>query len=159
MKISATAFTNGGWIPVGNTQEGKDLSPELNFSEIPEQAVSLVLVCYDPDAPDPAAPQRIFTHWVVYNIDPKVTNLPEGVKIKELSPGACEGLNDRGSIGYIGPKPPIGTHRYYFTLYAIDRWLSFPVPPDRKQMYETINGKVIASAETMGVYKLGHRDE
>ncbi len=153
MKISSPAFADNGFIPIEYTQEGEDLSPPLVISDIPEAAKSLVLIVEDPDAPDPENPKLIFTHWIVYNLPPKAMELTAGQAIDQI-PGASEGLNDRGTVGYIGPRPPIGVHRYFFKLYALNTELSFERPPQRKEILREMDGRVVGSAQIIGLYKL-----
>ena len=147
MKISSPAFADNGFIPIEYTQEGEDLSPPLVISDIPEAAKSLVLIVADPDAPDPENPKLIFTHWIVYNLPPKAMELTAGQAIDQI-PGASEGLNDRG------PRPPIGVHRYFFKLYALNTELSFERPPQRKEILREMDGRVVGSAQIIGLYKL-----
>ncbi len=153
MKIKSTAFADGGMMPAKYTQEGANVSPPLEISDVPKEAQSLVLICIDPDVPDPAKPVRTFIHWVVYNLPPNTKELPEAVDISKI-PGAQEGQHGRGGTGYIGPRPPIGVHRYYFKLYAINIDLKFPSPPTAASVLSMIDGHVVATAETMGRYKL-----
>src|SRR5574337_1662276 len=121
MKLTSTAFAPGGEIPRRHTCEGEDLAPPLQWSGVPAQAASLALIVDDPDAPDPAAPKRTWVHWVLYDIAPTATGLPEGGL--PLPQGAREGLNDWHRTGWGGPCPPLGRHRYFFKLYALDRLL------------------------------------
>lgn len=154
MKIESPAFENGGMIPEKYTQESdEDISPPLKISGVPKEAVSLALICEDPDVPDPAHPVRIFIHWVVANLPPTLESLPAGVDISSI-PGAIAGLNGRGSVGYIGPRPPIGAHRYYFKLFALNTKLPFIEPPTQADLMEAMDGHVVAEAETMGKYAL-----
>ncbi len=154
MKITSKSFPDKGMIPEKFTQEGEDLSPEIEISGVPVGTKSLVLICMDPDAPDPEAPQRTFIHWVIYNLPASALVLEEGADVPSLFPSSAYGLNDRDKLGYIGPKPPIGTHRYYFKAYAIDIRLTFATPPTAKDVLSAIDGRVIAMAEYMGKYKL-----
>jgi Raf kinase inhibitor-like YbhB/YbcL family protein len=107
---------------------------------------------HDPDAPDPAAPQRDFVHWVLYNIPPDTTQLASGVAPAELPHGTLQGKNDWGRTGYQGPKPPRGRHRYYSTLYALDTTLPDLHEPSRDQLVRAMAGHVIAQAELVGTY-------
>lgn len=154
MKITSPEFVTGGFMPRIYTQQGENVSPPLILEDVPEVAKSLVLVCLDPDAPDPEHPQRTFTHWIAYNLPIQVKELPKAVKISSLSPISAEGYNDQNKIGYVGPRPPIGAHRYFFKLYALDTTLKFNEPPKIKEFLDAIDGHVISSAETMGLYKL-----
>jgi len=117
-KIESSAFAPDAEIPVRYTGDGKDLSPPLAWSGLPQGTKSLALVVDDPDAPDPAAPTMVWVHWVLFNIPPSTTSLSEGVRT--LPAGTGEGLNDWERTGYGGPAPPIGRHRYFFKLYALD---------------------------------------
>ena len=114
LEIQSPAFATGAPIPKEYTQQGSDMSPPLEITNIPKGTQSLVLVCVDPDAPDPEAPKLTFVHWVAYNLPAQDLSIPEGADLENLFPGSCEGVNGRGTVGYIGPKPPIGTHRYFF---------------------------------------------
>lgn len=154
MLISSPNFSNGGMIPRKFTQQGEDISPAIEIKDLPEGAKSIVLVCMDPDAPDPQAPKRTFIHWIVYNLPAVPLYLPEGADPKMLYPNCFQGLNDRGKVGYIGPKPPIGIHRYYFKAFAADCWLKFEKTPSLKEIYYSLDGRVVAMAEYMGRYKL-----
>ena len=117
------AFTPNGHIPSKYTCEGDDISPPLAWNGVPGGTKSLVLIIDDPDAPDPRAPQRVWVHWVVYNIPPDTKSLPENVSKTGLPQGTAVGLNDFKKTGYGGPCPPIGRHRYFHKLYALDSTL------------------------------------
>jgi hypothetical protein len=149
MKISSTAFAPDGEIPSAFTCEGRDRAPALAFSDVPAGAKSLALIVDDPDAPDPAAPKMTWVHWVAYDIAPSAGGLPEG---GALPPGARDGLNDWKRTGYGGPCPPIGRHRYFFKLYALDTSLSFAHPPTKQQLEQAMKGHVLAHAELVGTY-------
>lgn len=152
MRILSSAFTKGGEIPVRNTQEGEDLSPELIFECVPSSAKSLVLIADDPDAPDPEAPKTLWLHWLVINLPPETQRLGEGVK--ELPGHAVAARNDSGETGWSGPRPPIGTHRYFFTLYALDTVLGLPKNFNRADVERAMDGHVIEKAQTFGTYRL-----
>lgn len=154
MKLFSPEFETGGFMPKVFTQQGENVSPPLVIEDVPQLAKTLALVCLDPDAPDPEHPLRTFTHWIAYNLPTNLKELPKAVKISSLSPISLEGYNDRNEIGYVGPRPPIGTHRYFFKLYALDTTLKFNEPPKVKEFLEAIDGHVIESAGTMGLYKL-----
>ena len=128
LSITSEVFTNGGDIPARYTCQGKDIAPPLQWTEVPGNAKSLVLIVDDPDAPDPEAPRMIWVHWVLYNIPPEAAGLPEGATSADLPSGTLEGLNDWKRTGYGGPCPPIGRHRYFHKLYALDTLL-----PDLKK--------------------------
>jgi Raf kinase inhibitor-like YbhB/YbcL family protein len=150
LTLKSSAFDNGGEIPSRYTCKGEDVSPPLVWTGVPETARSLVLIIDDPDAPDPKAPEMIWVHWVLYNIPPDVTGLPEGVMPAKLSPGMMEGLNDWNRIGYGGPCPPIGRHRYFHKLYALDTVLEVMNTPTKAKVEAAMKGHVIAQTEFMG---------
>src|SRR3954453_23474348 len=112
--LTSPAFAAGGAIPLEYTADGSDVSPPLAWTDPPTGAESFALIVDDPDAPDPAAPKRTWVHWVLYNLPPTATGLPEGAQVRELWPGAREGQNDWKRTGWGGPCPPIGRHRYFF---------------------------------------------
>ncbi|RME33360.1 MAG: YbhB/YbcL family Raf kinase inhibitor-like protein [Gammaproteobacteria bacterium] len=151
LEIRSPAFENGGEIPSRYTCQGEDISPPLEFSGVPPEARSLALIVDDPDAPDPAAPKMIWVHWVLYNLPPDCSGLPE--EVSELPPGTGEGLNDWQRTGYGGPCPPIGRHRYFFKLYALDCTLPDLGTPTKGELLEAMRGHVIDEAELMGTYK------
>jgi hypothetical protein len=153
LTLKSSAFDNGGEIPSRYTCEGEDVSPSLVWTGVPETARSLVLIIDDPDAPDPKAPKMTWVHWVLYNIPPDVTGLPEGVVPAKLSPDMMEGLNDWKRIGYGGPCPPIGRHRYFHKLYALDTVLEVMNTPTKANVEVAMKGHVIAQTELMGTYK------
>lgn len=152
MEIKSNDFQNNEQIPQKFTQFGENISPEILISDIPESTASIVLICSDPDAPDPANPQRTFTHWVVYNLPGKEIHLLQGEDVLKVYPEASYGLNDRGSLGYIGPRPPIGTHRYFFRAYALTERLKFKGTPSRQEVLNAMDGLVLGSAEIIGLY-------
>lgn len=152
-KLSSPAFDDGGDIPAMHTCDGENISPPLTWSGIPDGAKTLALIVEDPDAPDPAAPKRVFTHWVLYNIPAQDGGIDAGASTGKLPPGAREGLNDWNKPGFGGPCPPIGKHRYFHRLYALDislDGLDNPVKGDLKQAME---GHVIEVAELVGLYQ------
>lgn len=151
MSIQSSAFSLGSEIPTRYTGEGENISPPLAWAGVPGGAKGLVLIVDDPDAPDPAAPTKVFVHWVLYNIPPNVNKLPEGVKV--LPEGTQEGLNDMKQTAYSGPMPPIGRHRYYFKLYALDVPLSFASEPMKANVEKAMQGHILAQATLMGTYQ------
>jgi len=153
MTISSAVFRNESAIPARHTCEGDDVSPPLAFGDVPANAQSLALIVDDPDAPDPAAPKRIWVHWVLYNLPPTTKELPEGVRANALPAGAHEGKNDWGNTGYGGPCPPIGRHRYFFKLYALDTTLSDLPQPNKAAVEKAMQGHVIAQATLLGTYQ------
>jgi Raf kinase inhibitor-like YbhB/YbcL family protein len=142
MKITSSAFQQGGNIPSKFTCDGGDTSPPLQMQDIPAAAKSLVLIVDDPDAPS-----GLFTHWISWNISPQTTSIAEG-----SAPKAVQGTNDFGKSGYGGPCPPSGTHRYYFKIFALDKELDLPPASKRAQLDAAMKGHVIAQGELMGRY-------
>ena len=153
LTLKSGAFDNGGEIPSRSTCEGEDVSPPLVCTGVPETARSLVLIIDDPDAPDPKAPKMIWVHWVLFNIPPDVSGLLEGIVPEKLPPGMVEGLNDWTRIGYGGPCPPIGRHRYFHKLYALDTVLEGMNTPTKAKVEAAMKGHVIAQTELMGTYQ------
>jgi hypothetical protein len=153
MKIRSPAFEDLGAIPRQYTCQGSDTSPELVFADVPSEAKSLALIVDDPDAPDPKAPKTTWVHWVVYNLPPHCRGLPEGVR--SLPAGAREGTNDWKRVGWGGPCPPIGRHRYYFKLYALDVELPALANADKRGLEQAMLGHVVAEAVLMGTYQKG----
>ena len=153
MKLKSSNFNHNNDIPEAYTCDGADRSPELTWSDIPDGTRSLVLIVDDPDAPDPAAPKMIWVHWILYNIPATATGLSEGVEVKDLPQGTLEGENDWKRTGYGGPCPPIGKHRYFFKLYALDEVLPNLNQPTKGQLEEAMDGHVIESVELIGLYQ------
>ena len=151
--LTSPAFTPGGEIPALFTCEGRDLSPALAWTGVPESAKSLVLIVDDPDAPDPKAPKMTWVHWVLYNIPPSARGLPEAVAPAGLPPGTREGTNDWKRTGYGGPCPPIGRHRYFHKLFALDSLLPDLGAVTKAQLEKAMEGHVVASAELLGTYQ------
>ena len=155
MKLTSTAFAHEGAIPKIHTCEGQDVSPQLAWSSIPESAKSLVLIVDDPDAPDPAAPKMTWVHWLLYNIAPSSTGLPQGVSAEQLPPGTLQGISDFGRTGYGGPCPPIGRHRYFHKLYALDITLSDLKNPRKPEVEKAMKGHILEQAVLIGTYQKG----
>lgn len=151
--LTSAAFAGGGNIPATHTCDGNDVSPQLSWSGIPPGAKSLVLIVDDPDAPDPAAPKMTWVHWVLYNIPPTATGLAKGVAPHDLPPGTREGMNDWKRTGYGGPCPPIGTHRYFHKLYALDVVLPDLHKPAKAALEKAMQGHVIDKTELIGLYQ------
>jgi Raf kinase inhibitor-like YbhB/YbcL family protein len=151
MELTSTAFAPMDEIPRRYTCEGDDIAPPLNWRAVPAAALSLALIVDDPDAPDPAAPQRTWVHWVLVDIAPSAPGLPEGGRL--LPAGAREGLNDWKRPGYGGPCPPIGRHRYFFKLYALDTALPALRQPTKAALEQAMRGHVVAQAELVGTYR------
>jgi Raf kinase inhibitor-like YbhB/YbcL family protein len=155
--INSPAFSHQETMPMQYTCEGDDHSPPLSWQGVPEQAKSLVLIVDDPDAPDPEAPKMTYVHWVLYNLPPNTTGLPEGVSSTQLPPGTVQGLNDWNRLGYGGPCPPIGRHRYFFKLYALDSVLPIIQQPTKAEIEKAMEGHIISKVEIMGTYqKVAH---
>jgi Raf kinase inhibitor-like YbhB/YbcL family protein len=157
LTLTSKAFPNQSSIPAQYTCEGKNMSPPLSWSGVPGDAKSLALIVDDPDAPDPAAPKTIWTHWVLYNLPASDGTLSEGAKAADLPQGTREGTNDWKRIGYGGPCPPIGRHRYYFRLFALDLVLPDLGQPTRTKLLASMEGHVAVSAELMGTYRKGEK--
>jgi Raf kinase inhibitor-like YbhB/YbcL family protein len=153
LTLSSNAFTQNGDIPARFTCEGDDISPRLDWLGVPANTRSLVLIVDDPDAPDPRAPQRTWVHWVLYNLPPDTTGLPEGATSADLPPGTGEGLNDWSRRGYGGPCPPVGRHRYFHKLYALDTRLPDMDRPAKADVVAAMAGHVIEQAELVGTYE------
>ena len=150
--LRSPAFSHNGAIPRQYTCEGADLSPALEWGGLPEGTKSLVLIVDDPDAPDPKAPKMTWVHWVLYNIPPSATGLPENVK-SALPAGTLEGVNDWKRTGYGGPCPPIGRHRYFHKLYALDMVLPDLGKPTKAELEQAMKGHVLGQAELVGTYQ------
>jgi Raf kinase inhibitor-like YbhB/YbcL family protein len=153
LTITSTAFAPNGAIPALYTCEGKDVSPPLAWHGVPAGTKSLALVVDDPDAPDPAAPKMTWVHWVLYAIPPGATGLAEAVKPAALPAGTREGRNDFGRTAYGGPCPPIGRHRYFFKLYALDAALADLARPTKEAREKAMHGHVLAQAALVGTYQ------
>lgn len=153
MKLISSDFGHNADIPVRFTCDGEDVSPELSWSDIPAGTESLALIVDDPDAPDPSTPKMTWVHWVLYNIPPTASSLAAAIAAKDLPEGTLEGLNDWAKAGYGGPCPPMGKHRYFHKLYALDIVL-----PDRGQIKKSdlenaIAGHILEKAELIGLYQ------
>ena len=153
LSIASPAFQHEGTIPTKYTCEGADVSPSLAFSGAPSNAKSLALIVDDPDAPDPAAPKRVWVHWLVYNLPSATQELPEAVRADALPPGARVGANDWDKAAYGGPCPPIGRHRYFFKLYALDTMLPDLGRPNKAALEKAMQGHVVAEATLLGTYQ------
>jgi Raf kinase inhibitor-like YbhB/YbcL family protein len=156
LTLTSSAFTAGGMIPSLYTCEGSDLSPPLAFAGVPAGTKSLALIIDDPDAPDPQAPQRVWVHWVVYNLPPDASGLAENAATTGLPPGSAGGLNDWKKTAYGGPCPPIGRHRYFHKLYALDTRLDLD-RPTKAGLEAAMKGHVLGQAELIGTYQKGDR--
>ena len=143
MNITSSAFPEGGIIPEKFSKTGQNVNPSLRVAGSPSEAKSLALIVDDPDAP-----VGLFTHWLVWNIDPKTTDIAE----KSVPKGAVQGTNDYPTLGYGGPQPPSGTHRYYFKIFALDQMLDLKAGAKRAEVDAAMRGHVIAQGELMGRY-------
>ncbi len=157
LELASKTFTNGGVIPSRCTCEGTDVSPALAWSGIPAGTKSLALVADDPDAPDPKAPKMTWVHWIVYDMPAATTALAEGASKGGMPSGSRDGLNDWKRTGYGGPCPPIGEHRYFFKLYALDRMLGDLGRPTKAQLEKAMSGHVLGQVEIMGRYQKQRR--
>ena len=143
LKLTSSAFSNNGQIPPVHTCDGDSTPPPLEWSGPPNGTKSFVLIVDDPDAPDPKAPKRTFVHWVAYDLPASATGMDGKHR---------EGINDEHGPGYTGPCPPIGRHRYFFKLYALDTKLKL-VKPSKAQLESAMQGHVLGSAELVGTYE------
>lgn len=150
ISLTSTAFEEGQPIPAAYTCDDRDVSPPLQWRNLPPGVKSLALVCDDPDAP-----MGTWVHWVIYGISPDTTGLPEGIPARETLPsGARQGINDFGRIGYGGPCPPPGRpHRYFFRLYALDTELDLKAEPKKQDLLRAMQGHILAEGQLMGTYK------
>lgn len=148
MKLESAAFSANGLIPPEYTCDGKNISPPLAWAEIPAGTQSLALIVDDPDAP-----RGTFVHWVVYNLPATLTGLPAHVTTQTDLSGGLQGKNDFPSLGYGGPCPPSGTHRYFFKLYALDQTLPLPAGANKAQVLAAAAGHILASTELLGRYQ------
>ncbi len=153
MGLTSSAFAQGASIPKRYTCEGEDQSPPLAWCGLPAAARSLALIVDDPDAPDPAAPRMTWVHWVLYNLPPETTHLDAGIAPSALPSGTLQGRNDWKRTGYGGPCPPIGRHRYFHRLYALDARLPDLKQPTKDQLLTAMQGHVLAQAELVGTYQ------
>ncbi|CAG1011324.1 hypothetical protein RHIZO_03996 [Rhizobiaceae bacterium] len=154
MDIRSTAFAEGASIPSRHTCEGADVSPPLAWTGVPAGATSLALVVDDPDAPDPAHPRMTWVHWVLFNLPASAAGLAEGIAPASLPDGTVQGTNDWRRTGWGGPCPPIGRHRYFFKLYALDVELPRALGAATSAVLEgAMRGHVLASATLVGTYQ------
>jgi Raf kinase inhibitor-like YbhB/YbcL family protein len=153
--LRSPSFEHQGAIPAKHTCEGNDTAPALAWSDAPAGTRSFALIVDDPDAPDPRAPKTTWVHWVLYNLPAATTALPEAAAAANLPPGTQEGINDFGHAGYGGPCPPIGRHRYFHKLYALDVVLTELHKPQLKKadLEKAMHGHVLAEAQLVGTYE------
>ncbi len=153
MDLHSPAFDANQEIPAIYTCQGRDISPPLSWSGVSSDAKSLVLIVDDPDAPDPAAPQRTWVHWVLYNIPPGASGLKEGTSVQDLPEGTHQGSNDWKRTAYGGPCPPVGRHRYFFKLYALDTVLPDLGKASKAELEKAMQGHVVGQAELIGLFQ------
>jgi Raf kinase inhibitor-like YbhB/YbcL family protein len=153
IELTSRAFSHNDSIPVIHTCDGKDISPPLSWSSLPAATRSLALIVDDPDAPDPKAPKMTWVHWVLYNIPTDTAGLAENAPRGDLPAGTLEGLNNWGRNDYGGPCPPIGRHRYFFKLYALDTVLPDLDQPDKEKLLQAMQGHILGKAELIGTYQ------
>ncbi|NOY25483.1 MAG: YbhB/YbcL family Raf kinase inhibitor-like protein [Oligoflexia bacterium] len=151
MHLQSTAFGPGDEIPAEHTCQGANISPPLAWSDLPAGTKSLVLIIDDPDAPDPAAPKMTWVHWVLYDIPPDTTSLAQAVST--LPPGTRQGTNSWGRTGYGGPCPPIGRHRYFHKLFALDAVLGDLGDPDVDALMAAARSHILGNVELVGTYQ------
>jgi Raf kinase inhibitor-like YbhB/YbcL family protein len=152
LKLVSSAFAGGAAMPKKYTCQGANVSAPLAWSGAPAGTRSFALIVDDPDAPDPSAPQTTWVHWVLYNIPATTSALMEAMQAGKLPAGTLEGRNDWERTGYSGPCPPVGRHRYFHKLYALDRVLPDLKQPTKGQLETTMQGHVLERAELIGVY-------
>jgi hypothetical protein len=154
MKLTSPAFIHGAAIPKKFTCEGQDISPELSWTDVPKEAACFALVLHDPDAPRAGG----FTHWVIYDMPSHVNHLREGLPYENSVRGiGSQGKNDAGRIGYMGPCPPSGRHRYIATVYALRARTELAPGAPHQQVTAAIEDKIIATAELIGTYEKAGR--
>jgi len=148
IELTSPAFEDGGTIPKQYTRDGPDVSPPLAWTAVPKGTKSLALICDDPDAP-----MGTWVHWVIFNLPSDVGELPKNVPaLRALASRAKQGTNDFGRIGYGGPCPPSGTHRYYFKLYALDTELNLEAGATKAELLDALDGHVLGEGQLMGRY-------
>lgn len=152
MKLISPAFVEGGKIPSKFTCQGENINPELQFKDVPSQAKALVLILDDPDVPEFVRKDRMYDHWVLYNIPPKTTHISEN-----SHPPGISGKNTSGDLGYTGPCPPDREHRYFFKLYALDKILELSEGATKAQVEKAMQSHIVAEAQLMGRYEK-HKD-
>ena len=157
LEIQSSAFSDGDEIPTRYTCKGEDVSPPLRWTGVPAETRSLVLIIDDPDAPDPRAPRMTWVHWVVFNLPAECTGLPAGAKAATLPKGTREGVNDARKTAYHGPCPPIGRHRYFHKLYALDTVLPVAGGATKGEVEAAMEGHIVAQGQLVGTYAASNR--
>ena len=149
IKVTSSVFKNDGLIPSKYTCDGEDISPPLQWEAVPQGAKSIALICDDPDAP-----MGTFVHWVLFNLPADTKELAEKVPVDKILPdGASQGITDFGRVGYGGPCPPSGTHRYFFKIYVLDTKLDLPAGARKSQLLKAMDGHILAQGQLVGKYK------
>jgi hypothetical protein len=149
IKITSSAFQDGGLIPAKYTCDGADVSPPLQWDNVPQGAKSIALICDDPDAP-----MGTFVHWVIFGLPAETRQLAEKVAAdKTLPSGARQGTSGFGRVGYGGPCPPSGTHRYFFKIYALDTTLDLPAGARKSDLLKVMQGHILGQGQLIGKYK------
>ena len=153
--VTSTAFAEGQMIPSKHTGDGEDVSPDISWQGAPEETKTFVLIAEDPDVPMKGLSLFTFVHWLVYDIPSNISSLPKAITRDEmLDNGAKQGKTSLGRIGYAGPRPPFGTHRYYFKVYALDKAISLkPREATKRNVLRAVEGHILAYGELMGTYK------
>jgi Raf kinase inhibitor-like YbhB/YbcL family protein len=153
-QLTSSSFLHEHEIPKRHTCQGDDISPALTWTDPPKGAKGFALIVDDPDAPDPRAPKRTWVHWVLYDLPPETRALREGTTRSSLPIGAVEGMNDWHELGWQGPCPPVGTHRYFFKLYALDTSLEdLGGGASKSDLENAMMGHILATATLMGTYR------
>jgi len=153
--LQSPSFEHQGAIPAKHTCQGGDHAPALAWSGAPAGTKSFALIIDDPDAPDPRAPKTTWVHWVLYDLPAATAALPEGITAASLPAGARQGVNDWGRTGYGGPCPPIGRHRYFHKLYALDAALGDLGTATKADVERAMQGHVLGEAQLVGTYEKG----
>lgn len=149
IKITSTAFEDGGLIPARYTCDGADISPPLRWETVPEGTKTIALICDDPDAP-----MGTWVHWVLFNLPAETRELAEKIPPDSTLPNqALQGTSDFGRIGYGGPCPPSGTHRYFFKIYALDTQIELAAGANKRQLLKAMEGHILAQGQLIGKYK------
>jgi Raf kinase inhibitor-like YbhB/YbcL family protein len=149
LEVKSTAFDSGGMIPSKYACDGMNISPSLSWDKVPDGTKSITIISDDPDAP-----MGTWVHWVLFNLPSETTGLDEGVQsYKTHSNGSIHGINDFGKLGYGGPCPPVGTHRYFFKVYALDQVLLLQPGATKRDVVNAMRGHILAQGELMGKYK------
>lgn len=157
LSLSSSAFSANGSIPAKYTCDGQDLSPPIQWDGLPAGTQSLALVVDDPDAPDPKAPKMTWVHWLLYNLPSTASQLSEAIEQSALPAGTMEGKNDWGRTAYGGPCPPIGRHRYFFKLFALDTVLPDLRSPTKLDLETAMQGHILERVEIIGTYEKAKR--